>query len=142
MVRLLSFVRWLQVHSPSSCTLHLTFVRLCRYHIVSGAKIFYVLPPTKENLRKFEDWSCSPSQVGSTSRFTSVHSGMMLACLFQPIVFSQQCEMTRLIDSALNSLSALCFVAAVGVVLSRCCARPVHAGSPAGRRHLFDSTRL
>ena len=32
------------------------------YHIVEGEKLFYVLPPTKANLRKFEDWSCSAAQ--------------------------------------------------------------------------------
>eukprot|EP01048_Picozoa_sp_COSAG05_P002262 COSAG05_NODE_88_length_20344_cov_12.094690_8_plen_823_part_00 len=32
------------------------------YHIVQGEKIFYVLPPTKPNLRRFEEWGTSPAQ--------------------------------------------------------------------------------
>jgi hypothetical protein len=32
------------------------------YHIVQGEKIFYVLPPTKPNLRSFEAWGTSPAQ--------------------------------------------------------------------------------
>ncbi len=61
--RILSYMHF---PPPSVCVLNRIVAHLShRYHIVSGAKIFYVLPPTKENLRKFEDWSCSPSQVGS-----------------------------------------------------------------------------
>lgn len=33
------------------------------YHVSSGAKTFYVAPPTPENLRDFERWSKSPSQA-------------------------------------------------------------------------------
>ncbi|GAB5592786.1 JmjC domain-containing histone demethylation protein 1 [Umbelopsis nana] len=32
------------------------------YHIISGAKIFYFIPPTPTNLRKYEKWSSSPDQ--------------------------------------------------------------------------------
>ena len=37
------------------------------YHIVEGEKLFYVLPPTKANLRKFEDWSCSAASAASSA---------------------------------------------------------------------------
>jgi len=32
------------------------------YHLVSGQKIFLLIPPTKENLKKYEEWSSSPEQ--------------------------------------------------------------------------------
>jgi len=32
------------------------------YHVVSGAKRFYFVPPTCANLNKFADWSSSPEQ--------------------------------------------------------------------------------
>ncbi|KAJ2807755.1 JmjC domain-containing histone demethylation protein 1 [Coemansia guatemalensis] len=35
------------------------------YHIVWGAKVFYLVPPTASNMRKFESWSRSPEQAVS-----------------------------------------------------------------------------
>ena len=32
------------------------------YHVVSGAKRFYFVPPTTTNLNKFAEWSSSPEQ--------------------------------------------------------------------------------
>lgn len=32
------------------------------YHVISGEKVFYFIPPTEENLRKYEKWSSSPDQ--------------------------------------------------------------------------------
>ncbi|KAJ2089912.1 JmjC domain-containing histone demethylation protein 1 [Coemansia sp. RSA 986] len=32
------------------------------YHVISGEKIFYLIPPTPSNMRKFESWSKSPEQ--------------------------------------------------------------------------------
>ncbi|KAH8549436.1 hypothetical protein BGW37DRAFT_409516, partial [Umbelopsis sp. PMI_123] len=32
------------------------------YHILSGSKVFYFIPPTPTNLRKYEKWSSSPDQ--------------------------------------------------------------------------------
>ncbi|KAJ3169741.1 JmjC domain-containing histone demethylation protein 1 [Geranomyces variabilis] len=32
------------------------------YHLLSGEKIFYFIPPTKTNLKKYEKWSSSPDQ--------------------------------------------------------------------------------
>lgn len=32
------------------------------YHIVKGRKTFFFIPPTKQNLKKYEDWCLSPSQ--------------------------------------------------------------------------------
>ncbi|KAJ2956101.1 hypothetical protein NQZ79_g7998 [Umbelopsis isabellina] len=32
------------------------------YHILSGSKIFFFIPPTSVNLRKYEKWSSSPDQ--------------------------------------------------------------------------------
>ncbi|KAJ3160614.1 JmjC domain-containing histone demethylation protein 1 [Geranomyces michiganensis] len=32
------------------------------YHLLSGEKIFYFIPPTKINLKKYEKWSSSPDQ--------------------------------------------------------------------------------
>ncbi|KAI8814877.1 hypothetical protein BJ742DRAFT_784730 [Cladochytrium replicatum] len=32
------------------------------YHIIKGEKIFYFMPPTPKNLKKFEKWSSSPDQ--------------------------------------------------------------------------------
>ncbi|KAL1917515.1 uncharacterized protein VTP21DRAFT_3908 [Calcarisporiella thermophila] len=32
------------------------------YHILSGEKIFYFIPPTPKNLKKYEKWSSSPDQ--------------------------------------------------------------------------------
>ncbi|KAJ2551286.1 JmjC domain-containing histone demethylation protein 1, partial [Coemansia sp. RSA 1933] len=32
------------------------------YHVISGEKIFYLVPPTPSNMRKFESWSKSPEQ--------------------------------------------------------------------------------
>lgn len=33
------------------------------YHILSGEKIFCLIPPTKENLSVYEDWLCRPDQA-------------------------------------------------------------------------------
>lgn len=33
------------------------------YHILSGAKHFLLIPPTKENLQRYEDWLCRPNQA-------------------------------------------------------------------------------
>lgn len=33
------------------------------YHILSGEKIFCLIPPTKENLAIYEDWLCRPDQA-------------------------------------------------------------------------------
>ncbi|PIA18176.1 Clavaminate synthase-like protein, partial [Coemansia reversa NRRL 1564] len=35
------------------------------YHVVWGAKVFYLVPPTASNMRKFESWSRSPEQAVS-----------------------------------------------------------------------------
>ncbi|KAJ1906225.1 JmjC domain-containing histone demethylation protein 1 [Coemansia sp. IMI 209127] len=35
------------------------------YHVISGEKIFYLIPPTPSNMRKFESWSKSPEQAVS-----------------------------------------------------------------------------
>ncbi|KAI9284588.1 hypothetical protein BC943DRAFT_56026 [Umbelopsis sp. AD052] len=32
------------------------------YHIISGSKVFYFIPPTPTNVRKYEKWSSSPDQ--------------------------------------------------------------------------------
>ncbi|KAL1593973.1 JmjC domain-containing histone demethylation protein 1 [Paraconiothyrium brasiliense] len=32
------------------------------YHIVKGRKVFFFIPPTKQNLKKYEDWCLSPRQ--------------------------------------------------------------------------------
>ncbi|KAF2031906.1 hypothetical protein EK21DRAFT_62234 [Setomelanomma holmii] len=32
------------------------------YHIVKGMKVFFFIPPTKQNLKKYEDWCLSPNQ--------------------------------------------------------------------------------
>ncbi|KAJ2726579.1 JmjC domain-containing histone demethylation protein 1 [Coemansia sp. Benny D115] len=32
------------------------------YHVLSGEKVFYLIPPTPSNMRKFEAWSRSPEQ--------------------------------------------------------------------------------
>jgi F-box/leucine-rich repeat protein 10/11 len=32
------------------------------YHIIKGRKTFFFIPPTKQNLKKYEDWCLSPSQ--------------------------------------------------------------------------------
>lgn len=32
------------------------------YHIVKGKKVFFFVPPTKQNLKKYEDWCLSPNQ--------------------------------------------------------------------------------
>ncbi|KAF1940706.1 hypothetical protein EJ02DRAFT_405948 [Clathrospora elynae] len=32
------------------------------YHIVKGKKVFFFIPPTKPNLKKYEDWCLSPNQ--------------------------------------------------------------------------------
>ena len=32
------------------------------YHIISGAKIFYFIPPTSKNLEIYSKWSTSPDQ--------------------------------------------------------------------------------
>jgi F-box/leucine-rich repeat protein 10/11 len=32
------------------------------YHIVKGKKTFFFIPPTKQNLKKYEDWCLSPTQ--------------------------------------------------------------------------------
>lgn len=32
------------------------------YHIVKGRKVFFFIPPTKTNLKKYEDWCLSPNQ--------------------------------------------------------------------------------
>lgn len=32
------------------------------YHVVSGEKIFYFVPPTKKNLETYSEWSSSPDQ--------------------------------------------------------------------------------
>jgi F-box/leucine-rich repeat protein 10/11 len=32
------------------------------YHIVQGQKEFLLIPPTESNLKKYEDWLCSPNQ--------------------------------------------------------------------------------
>ncbi|KAJ1814087.1 JmjC domain-containing histone demethylation protein 1 [Coemansia sp. RSA 2598] len=32
------------------------------YHVLSGEKVFYLIPPTPSNMRKFESWSKSPEQ--------------------------------------------------------------------------------
>jgi F-box/leucine-rich repeat protein 10/11 len=32
------------------------------YHIVKGRKVFFMIPPTKQNLKKYEDWCLSPNQ--------------------------------------------------------------------------------
>lgn len=32
------------------------------YHIVKGRKVFFFIPPTKQNLKKYEDWCLSPKQ--------------------------------------------------------------------------------
>ncbi|KAI8939044.1 hypothetical protein NX059_004882 [Plenodomus lindquistii] len=31
------------------------------YHIVKGRKVFFFIPPTKQNLKKYEDWCLSPN---------------------------------------------------------------------------------
>ncbi|KAJ2237540.1 JmjC domain-containing histone demethylation protein 1 [Coemansia sp. RSA 485] len=35
------------------------------YHVLSGEKMFYLIPPTPSNMRKFESWSKSPEQAVS-----------------------------------------------------------------------------
>lgn len=35
------------------------------YHILSGRKIFYFIPPTPTNLRKYEAWGSSPDQAST-----------------------------------------------------------------------------
>ncbi|KAJ2835727.1 JmjC domain-containing histone demethylation protein 1 [Coemansia erecta] len=35
------------------------------YHVLSGEKVFYLVPPTPSNMRKFESWSKSPEQAVS-----------------------------------------------------------------------------
>ena len=30
-----------------------------RYHVIKGAKIFWLIPPTDENLRRYEEWILS-----------------------------------------------------------------------------------
>lgn len=40
------------------------------YHILSGAKIFYFIPPTPKNIKKYEDWSSSPEQASMDSTLT------------------------------------------------------------------------
>ncbi|KAJ1945906.1 JmjC domain-containing histone demethylation protein 1, partial [Linderina macrospora] len=35
------------------------------YHVLSGEKVFYLVPPTPSNMRKFESWSKSPDQAVS-----------------------------------------------------------------------------
>jgi len=32
------------------------------YHIVKGRKVFFFIPPSKQNLKKYEDWCLSPKQ--------------------------------------------------------------------------------
>lgn len=32
------------------------------YHIVKGKKVFFFIPPSKQNLKKYEDWCLSPKQ--------------------------------------------------------------------------------
>lgn len=32
------------------------------YHIVKGKKVFFFIPPTKQNMKKYEDWCLSPNQ--------------------------------------------------------------------------------
>ncbi|KAF1810730.1 hypothetical protein P152DRAFT_475194 [Eremomyces bilateralis CBS 781.70] len=32
------------------------------YHIIKGRKTFFFIPPTKQNLKKYEEWSSSPAQ--------------------------------------------------------------------------------
>lgn len=32
------------------------------YHIVKGKKVFFFIPPTKQNLKRYEDWCLSPKQ--------------------------------------------------------------------------------
>jgi F-box/leucine-rich repeat protein 10/11 len=32
------------------------------YHIIKGRKTFFFIPPTRQNLKKYEDWCLSPSQ--------------------------------------------------------------------------------
>lgn len=33
------------------------------YHIISGSKIFLLVPPVPENMVKYEEWSSSENQV-------------------------------------------------------------------------------
>jgi hypothetical protein len=40
-------------HSRSSHT---------RYHVLSGKKVFFMIAPTQENLKRYEKWVTSPSQ--------------------------------------------------------------------------------
>ncbi|KAJ1642428.1 JmjC domain-containing histone demethylation protein 1 [Coemansia asiatica] len=35
------------------------------YHVLTGEKVFYLIPPTPSNMRKFESWSKSPEQAVS-----------------------------------------------------------------------------
>ncbi|KAJ2306190.1 JmjC domain-containing histone demethylation protein 1 [Coemansia sp. RSA 2705] len=35
------------------------------YHVLSGGKVFYLVPPTPSNMRKYESWSKSPEQAVS-----------------------------------------------------------------------------
>ena len=32
------------------------------YHVVRGEKVFYLIPPTEENLIRYEEWVMSPNQ--------------------------------------------------------------------------------
>ncbi|KAF2670866.1 Clavaminate synthase-like protein, partial [Microthyrium microscopicum] len=32
------------------------------YHVLKGKKVFFFVPPTKQNLKKYEDWCISPAQ--------------------------------------------------------------------------------
>lgn len=41
------------------------------YHIVSGRKIFLLVPPTKDNIDQFEQWSSCPAQVIPVPWFTT-----------------------------------------------------------------------
>lgn len=43
------------------------------YHILSGKKLFYMIPPTKRNLEKYERWCRSDQQ--STTFFPDVAAG-------------------------------------------------------------------
>ena len=40
-------------------TTFLTISFILRYHVIQGGKIFWLIPPTDENLRRYEEWILS-----------------------------------------------------------------------------------
>ena len=43
----------------SKYLIFLSIILIHRYHVIKGGKIFWLIPPTDENLRRYEEWILS-----------------------------------------------------------------------------------